>query len=129
MKRLYRSRLDRKIAGICGGLGDHLDLDPVFIRLVFLLSIPFGGLGALAYLVMWIMVPEQNGAPRAVARLRLSATDRKVAGVCGGMGEYFALDPVLFRVTFVVLAFAGGIGILLYLALWLVVPGPAAPQA
>jgi phage shock protein PspC (stress-responsive transcriptional regulator) len=126
MRRLHRSLQDRKLAGICGGLGDYFDLDPVFFRLVFLLSIPFGGVGILAYLVMWILVPAQDGAPRAGARLRLSATDRKVAGVCGGMGEYFELDPVLFRVAFVVLAFAGGLGILLYAALWLVVPGPAA---
>ena len=81
---------------------------------------------ALACLVMWILVPEQEGAPRAGARLRLSATERKIAGVCGGLGQYFELDPVLFRVAFLVLAFAGGLGILLYLALWLVVPGPEA---
>lgn len=129
MRRLYRSRQERKLAGVCGGLGVYFDLDPVFLRLVFLLSILFGGLGVLAYLVMWILVPEQDGAPRAGARLRLSAADRKVAGVCGGLGEYFELDPVLFRVAFVVLAFAGGLGILLYVALWLAVPGPAVPGA
>jgi phage shock protein PspC (stress-responsive transcriptional regulator) len=126
MKRLHRSRQERKLAGVCGGLGDYFDLDPVFFRLVFLLSILVGGLGVLAYLVMWIMVPEQEGARREGARLRLSATERKIAGVCGGMGQYFALDPVLFRVAFLVLAFVGGLGILLYLALWLVVPGPEA---
>lgn len=122
MKRLYRSMQERKIAGVCGGLGDYFDLDPVFFRLVFLLSILVGGLGVLAYLVMWIMVPEQEGARREGARLRLSATERKIAGVCGGLGQYFELDPVLFRVAFLVLAFIGGLGILLYLALWLVVP-------
>ena len=63
-------------------------------------------------------------------RLHRSMQDRKIAGVCGGLGEYFELDPVLFRAAFVVLAFAGGLGILLYLALWLVVPGPdPAPRA
>jgi phage shock protein PspC (stress-responsive transcriptional regulator) len=67
---------------------------------------------------------------REGVRLRLSGTERKIAGVCGGLGEYFELDPVLFRAAFVVLAFAGGLGILLYLALWLVVPGPVpAPRA
>jgi len=63
-------------------------------------------------------------------RLHRSMQERKLAGVCGGLGEYFELDPVLFRAAFVVLAFAGGLGILLYLALWLVVPGPVpAPRA
>lgn len=126
MRKLHRSRQDSKIAGICGGLGDYFDIDPVFFRLVFLLSILFGGLGALAYIVMWIMVPEQEGARRDGHLLRLSATDRKVGGVCGGLGEFFALDPLLFRVAFVVLAFVGGLGVLLYVVLWLVIPAPAA---
>ena len=126
MKRLHRSPQERKIAGVCGGLGDYFDFDPAFFRLFFLFSILFGGLGLVAYLVLWVLVPAQEGAPRAGARLRLSGTDRKIAGVCGGLGEYFDLDPVLFRAAFLVLVLAGGLGILLYLALWLVIPGPAA---
>lgn len=129
MKRVYRSRQDSKIAGVCGGLGDYFDIDPVFFRLVFLLSVLFGGLGALAYVVMWIMVPAQEGMRRDARRLRLSAADRKIGGVCGGLGEYFELDPLLFRVAFVVLAFVGGLGILLYVLLWLVIPGPGQPAA
>jgi len=129
MKRLYRSLQDRKIAGVCGGLGDYFDIDPVFFRLVFLLSILFGGLGALAYLVMWIMVPAHEGARREAHLLRLAATDRKIGGVCGGLGAFFELDPLLFRVAFVVLAFIGGLGILLYLILWLVIPAPATSAA
>ena len=125
MKKLHRMTQDSKIAGVCGGLGAYFDIDPVFFRLVFLLSIFFGGLGAVAYLVMWLMVPAQDGARREGSRLRLSATDRKIGGVCGGLGEFFDLDPLLFRVAFVVLAFVGGLGILLYLVLWLVVPGSA----
>ena len=126
MKRLHRSMEERKIAGVCGGLGDYFGFDPVFFRLFFLFSILFGGLGLVAYLALWLLVPELEGTRREGVRLRLSGTDRKLAGVCGGLGEYFELDAVLFRAAFVVLAFAGGLGILLYLALWLVVPGPAA---
>jgi len=126
MKRLHRSMQERKIAGVCGGLGDYFGFDPVFFRLFFLFSILFGGLGLVAYLALWLLVPEQEGTRREGVRLRLSGTDRKIAGVCGGLGEYFELDPVLFRAAFLVLALAGGLGILLYFALWLIVPGPAA---
>ena len=49
-----------------------------------------------------------------------------IGGVCGGLGEFFELDPVLFRAAFVVLAFLGGLGILLYVVLWLLVPAPRA---
>ncbi|HEX6301319.1 MAG TPA: PspC domain-containing protein [Acidimicrobiia bacterium] len=58
-------------------------------------------------------------------RLYRSNTQRVIAGVCGGLGEYFALDPVWFRIGFVVLALGGGSGILIYLVMWLVIqPAP-----
>ena len=128
MKRLHRSAEDRKIAGVCAGLGDYFELDPVFFRLFFLFSILFGGLGAVAYVMLWILVPLREGDPHARAdgrRLHLSASERMIGGVCGGLGEFFELDPVLFRAAFLVLAVIGGLGILLYLALWLLIPGPA----
>jgi len=131
MKKLHRIAEDRKIAGVCAGLGDYFDLDPVFFRLFFLVSLLFGGVGALAYLILWIMVPEKTGAqgaPRPLKRLHLSNSDRKIGGVCGGLGERFEIDPVLFRVAFILLALACGLGILLYVALWLLVPrAPAVP--
>lgn len=130
MKKLHRAAEDRKIAGVCAGLGEYFELDPVFFRLFFLFSILFGGLGAVAYVMLWILVPLRPGAapaPRAAA-LRLSARERMIAGVCGGLGEFFELDPVLFRAAFLVLAVIGGLGILLYLALWLLIPGPASGE-
>lgn len=56
-KRLYRSRTDRKIAGVCGGLADYFDIDPTWMRLLFLLLFVFGGSSFLVYLVMWIVMP------------------------------------------------------------------------
>jgi phage shock protein C len=55
-------------------------------------------------------------------KLYRSRTDRKIAGVCGGLASYFNVDPTLIRVLFVVLAVVGGSGVILYLALWLIVP-------
>lgn len=129
MKRLYRLPEDKKIGGVCAGLGEYFDLDPVFFRLFFLVLLFFGGIGLIAYIVMWIMVPMKGEARAAAAarRLYLSQTDRKIAGVCGGLGEFLDVDPILFRVTFVVLAFFGGVGIVLYIALWLVMPAKTPP--
>lgn len=132
MKKLYRITDDRKIAGVCVGLGEYFDLDPVFFRLFFLASLLFGGLGAVAYLILWIMVPEKEGAQggaRPARRLHLSRTDRKLAGVCGGLGEWLDIDPVLFRVAFIVLALMGGLGILVYVVLWLLIPRPSVVPA
>ncbi len=53
-------------------------------------------------------------------KMRLSTLDSKIAGVCGGLGEYFNLDPLLFRIAFVVLAFTTFPSVLAYLILWLV---------
>jgi phage shock protein PspC (stress-responsive transcriptional regulator) len=55
-------------------------------------------------------------------RLYRSLTDRKIAGVCGGLAEYFGADPILVRGLFVALAIAGGAGVALYFVLWIVVP-------
>ncbi len=59
---------------------------------------------------------------RRYQSLRRSVSDRKVAGVAGGLGEHLRIDPVIFRVLFVVLVFFGGAGLLLYGVAWLLVP-------
>jgi phage shock protein C len=64
----------------------------------------------------------KGGAMDSTRKLYRSKTDRKVAGVCGGLAQYFNIDPTLIRVLFVVLAILGGSGLLLYLALWIIVP-------
>jgi phage shock protein PspC (stress-responsive transcriptional regulator) len=132
MKKLYRLNGDRKVAGVCAGLGEHFDIDPVIIRLLFLFSVFFGGLGVLAYVIMWILVPLKSDSPADQAmraRMHLSSSDRKIAGVCGGLGEYFVLDSVFFRVGFVVLAFTCGVGVILYFVLWLLVPRAPGPDS
>lgn len=56
-RRLYRSRTDRVIGGVCGGLGDYLRIDPIPIRIAWLAMILFGGTGLVAYLIAWIIIP------------------------------------------------------------------------
>ncbi len=60
--------------------------------------------------------------PPAGPRLARSTDDKIVSGLCGGLGRHFGVDPVMFRIAFVVLALAGGSGVLLYLVGWLLVP-------
>jgi phage shock protein PspC (stress-responsive transcriptional regulator) len=59
-KTLRRSRTDKMIAGICGGLGKYFGLDSTILRLVFVLLLIFAGTGLLAYLVMWLVIPYEN---------------------------------------------------------------------
>lgn len=58
MKKLTRSVADRRIAGVCGGLAEYFDLDATLIRVVWLLLVLCGGTGLLAYIIMWIVVPQ-----------------------------------------------------------------------
>jgi phage shock protein PspC (stress-responsive transcriptional regulator) len=62
---------------------------------------------------------QQLAPPR---RLTRSTTDRMIAGVCGGLGEYTGIDPVIFRVVFAVATIMGGAGLIAYIVAWLVMP-------
>ncbi len=62
VKRLLRSNTNRVIAGVCGGIGEYFDIDPVLVRILFVLTAIFGA-GFIIYLVLWIMMPE---APHTV---------------------------------------------------------------
>ncbi len=57
-KKLYRDTMNAHIAGVAAGLGKYFNIDPVFIRIIFLLLIPTGGAGIILYLILWILIPE-----------------------------------------------------------------------
>ena len=58
--RLYRSTTNKVIGGVSGGLGDYLNIDPVIVRIVFVLLAIFGVSGVLVYIILWIVIPEQK---------------------------------------------------------------------
>ena len=60
MKQLYRKKESGKIAGVCAGIGEYFEIDPVFFRIIFIASIFISGIGLLTYLVAWIIMPEQS---------------------------------------------------------------------
>ena len=60
MKRLYRSETDRKIMGVCGGLGEYFDVDPVIFRIIFAIFLLVGGCGLLIYLIMAFCMPKKS---------------------------------------------------------------------
>lgn len=62
--RLRRSVTDRHVAGVAGGLARHLDVDPIIIRVAFVVAVFFGGAGLLAYAAAWILVPEEGSPDR-----------------------------------------------------------------
>ncbi|MBM3326291.1 MAG: PspC domain-containing protein [Calditrichaeota bacterium] len=59
VKRLFRSNENRVIAGICGGLGEYFSIDPVAVRLAWIVLILFGGSGILLYILAWLLMPRR----------------------------------------------------------------------
>ena len=214
MKRLYKSRTDRMIDGICGGIAEYFGLDSTLVRIAWVLLTILGGAGILIYIIAMIVMPvnpvvaappvqqKQSGAnhkfwgvlfivvgalwllsnfgfsiwhdwwnfswgvilplililagvafmfggrnyvsspaaspetaggepaqtpvepvtPR-VSRLYRSKLDRKMFGICGGLGEYFRIDSTIVRILFVISAFASfGVTLLLYVIMAFIVP-------
>jgi len=118
------------LAGVCAGLAHYLKIDVTIIRLlwVFLTIVPGAIIGGvIAYAAAWLLMPEAavptEGAP--VQRLYRSETNRKLAGVCGGLAAYFKVDATLIRLAFVVLTiYPGAIicGVIAYVVAWMVIP-------
>jgi phage shock protein C len=59
-KKLTRSITNRKIAGVCGGLGDYLNIDPTIVRILFILLLIFAGGSLLLYFILILIVPEER---------------------------------------------------------------------
>ncbi len=177
MKKLYRSRRDRLIGGVCAGIGRYLGVPPIWVRIGWVASLLFlGPLPFVLYVAAVVLLPldrdEPIGPPRREVggwvliaagafllahnfglfplsfpvawgavwgaalvllgalllrkevRLRRSE-DRKVAGVCGGIGEQIGMDPNIVRLLWVLgtlLSFGGGV--LAYILLWALLPKP-----
>lgn len=57
-KKLYRSKSDRRVAGVCGGLGEYFQVDPLLIRIMFIIAALAGGPGLLLYIILALLMPE-----------------------------------------------------------------------
>lgn len=117
-KRIHRSTESKIIAGVCGGLGDYFDVDPTWIRILCVLSIFANGIGLIAYVVWWIVVPQQplpayvatnaegadSGPPPSQANLA-AAKEKQGAGFWPGivlisLGLIFLFNRLFFWVDF-----------------------------
>ena len=130
IRRLTRSRTEGKVAGVCAGIADYFDIDVVLVRAAWVVfSIVPGAIigGVLAYLAAWLIIPEgsQGASLPHGRRLTRSSTDAKIAGVCGGLAEYFGVDATPIRLLWVILSILCGAvigGVIAYLVAWLIIP-------
>lgn len=116
--RLYRT--NGPVAGICSGLGERLGIDPVWVRIALIVTAICGGMGVLAYLIYWVVVPQKSAivlepatiTPNGHRAYRRTTTDRKIAGVCAGLARTWNIDPSIVRFVAVALV-AGSAGTML----------------
>lgn len=131
-RRLVRRPAEGKIGGVCAGLADYFKTDVALVRASWVvLSIWPGAvvLGVIAYLAAWVLMPRAEAVDGTAAsplpRLVRSHADKRIAGVCGGLAEYFDVDPTIVRVTWVILSIVAGaiiFGIVAYLIAWFIIP-------
>lgn len=143
-KKLYRDENDKVLGGVCSGLGNYFGIDSVILRIIFVIMF-FSGIGFLAYIILWAVVPSSAVSEIGSYRKKLYRdTDNKlIAGVCSGLSKYFGvpiwIPRLLFLIPFLSFAFKwghwGGLSFpdflsfsfspgsfLVYIILWLVLP-------
>src|SRR5688572_25538443 len=99
--RLYRDSSDKMIGGVCAGIANYINVDPAIVRILFAI-ITFGGfgLGFLAYILLWIILPPKDLDNFSVKRLYRNPDDKVIGGVAGGLAAYFNKSPNVIRLIF-----------------------------
>jgi phage shock protein PspC (stress-responsive transcriptional regulator) len=91
-RRLYRSVVNRRVAGVCGGVAEHFNIDPLIVRLVWFLSIFAHGIGLFAYVAAWIIIPESHHAVAMPPPARSPSSQYVWGGVLIVLGVIFLAD-------------------------------------
>lgn len=99
--RLYRDTSDKFIGGVCSGIAAYLNVDPAIIRILFAI-ITFGGfgLGFLAYIIMWMVLPPKDLDEYSGKRLFRNPEEKVIGGVASGLAAYFGKSPATIRLIF-----------------------------
>lgn len=105
--RFSRNADDKIIGGVCSGLANYLGIDPVIMRVIFVLLIaPLFWI----YILLWIIVPSQSLSSNITKRLYRNPDDKVIAGVCGGLAAYFDIQTWIPRLIFALPLILGIVG-------------------
>ena len=123
-KQLMRDQKRKILGGVCAGLGNYFNVDPLWIRLLFAVLFFAYGITLFIYVVMWIVVPGSFDLEEPVSERKMfrDAERKVIGGVSGGVAAFLGIDIVAVRVLFIVFAILGGLGLFLYIVLWLILP-------
>lgn len=99
--RLYRDTSDKFIGGVCSGIAAYMNVDPAIVRILFAI-ITFGGfgLGFLAYIIMWVILPPKDLEEYTGKRLFRNPEEKVIGGVASGLAAYFGRSTATVRLVF-----------------------------
>lgn len=143
--RFYRDENNKVVAGVCAGIANYFGIDPLVIRILFVIFAFGFGFGFITYLVLWVAVPSTASAVIGSVKKRLfrDPENKLIAGVCSGLSQYFGVNVWIPRVLFLIpfvsivfrwhnwgafdfpnfLSFSFSPGtLLLYIILWIIFP-------
>lgn len=141
-RKLYRDETHKVLGGVCAGVANYFNIDPLIVRILFIL---FVGMTWLLYIILWIAIPSSSSVVIGSQRKRLfrDPDNKMIAGVCSGLAQFFSVQVWIPRVLFLIpfISFAFGWGhwgffdfphflsfsfspgaVVLYIILWLVLP-------
>jgi phage shock protein PspC (stress-responsive transcriptional regulator) len=123
-RQLLRDEKRKILGGVCSGMANYFNVDPIWIRLLFALTAFAYGITILVYIIMWIIVPGSTDLDEPeVSKKMFRDPERKVVGgVSGGIAAYFGIDLVVVRLLFIIFTIFFGIGLLIYIVLWIALP-------
>lgn len=147
-KKLMRLENKKILGGVCAGVAHYFTIDPLWTRLIailllfsgnlrfnfgfldiwpfddFRLNLSFGLFAAVAYIVLWIILPVsyEIEEDKNIKKLYRNPDDKVIGGVASGLAAYFGVEVIYTRLALVLLILAGGSGFLIYLILWIITP-------
>lgn len=147
-KKLMRMESKKILGGVCAGIAHYFSIDPLWTRLIAILllfsgninfrpdfmditpfdnfrfSLSFGFFTLIAYIVLWVILPVSYEVveDKNIKKLFRNPDDKVIGGVASGLSAYFGVEALYVRLALVILTFAGGSGLLIYLILWIITP-------
>ncbi len=140
-RKFYRAEEGKWLGGVCKGLANYFGIDVLVVRIIFLVFFFAFGFAAIAYIILWAVLPSSASTVIGGAKKKLyrDTDDKIIGGVCSGIGNYFGINAWVPRLLFLIpfVTFAGNWGgwgdfplgltlspgaLILYIIMWLVLP-------
>jgi len=141
-KKIMRMEHKKILGGVCAGIAHYFSIDPLWIRLFFILMLFSGGISIdldffdeelnfsigffifLGYLVLWVILPVSKEPiyDSSIKKLYRNPDDKVLGGVAGGLSLYLGVEALYLRLAFILMTFLGGSGLVIYIILWIITP-------